>query len=603
MAQQTASHPQPHRAGSLQATGRPVVYSTQGIVSSGHYLTSMAGMRMLLGGGNAFDAIVAAGFAAAVVEPIASYSLAAEGVFMLYHPASGDLLSLSGQGVAPSGATAQFYKSQGLQRIPTGPGPQAPLAFTVPGVVDAFISLLERYGTKPVSDVLAPAIHYAQHGIPNYEHMLGRLRSPATMQQFDQFPPGGNEVFYHNGQIPRPGSLLIQPGLANTLQAMAQQGSPASGNRMEGLELARKAFYKGSIARTIAESSQQVGGILGLDDLAAYRSQFGEPAKTAFRGYEVLGHQTWTQGPMLMQTLNMLEGFDLKAMGHNSPAYIHTVTEALKLAFADREAFYGDPDYAAVPLDGLVSKEYAASRAALIDSSRACPEMPPHGDPWAYSKETRRPASPRVPAGVEGGDGEDTSGEEGTTHVAVLDREGNMVCGTISGGSFSKSVFFPDLGCTLSTRIEMFNCEEGHPNVVEPGKRPRTTLINYLVCKDGQPLMTMGCPGGDNQVQSNLQILLNYLVFDMDPQEAVEAPRFGSHSHPDSFYPHSYYPGSLRLEAAVPEATAQALQGLGHQVERTVHCGSGATLGVRDPETKVLSAGGDPRRASYALGW
>ena len=623
MAQQTGSHPQPHGGSLLQATGRPVVYSTQGVISSGHYLTSMAGMRMLLSGGNAFDAIVAAGFAAAVVEPIASYSLAAEGVFMLYHPASGDLLSLSGQGVAPSGATAQFYKSKGLERIPTGPGPQAPLAFTVPGVVDAFISLLETYGTKPLADVLAPAIHYAQHGIPNYEHMIGCLRSPSTRQQFDQFPPGGRDVFYHNRQVPLPGSLLVQPGLANTLQVLAQQGSPASGNRMEGLELARQAFYQGSIARTIAESAQGVGGILGLEDLAAYRSQFGEPTKTTFQGYEVLGHRTWTQGPMLMQTLNMLHGFDLKAMGHNSPAYIHTVTEALKLAFADREAYYGDPDYSTVPLDGLVSKEYAATRSALIDASRACPEMPPHGDPWAYSKESsgesggesrressgearrdaRRPASPPMPVAADGGERGDASGEDGTTHVAVLDQEGNMVCGTISGGDFSKSVFFPDLGCALSTRLEMFNCEEGHPNVVEPGKRPRTTLVNYLVCKDGQPFMTLGCPGGDVQVQSNLQILLNYLIFDMDPQEAVEAPRFGSSSHPDSFYPHDYYPGGLRLEPAITEATAQALRSLGHQVERIEHCGSGATLSVRDPETTVLSAGGDPRRASYALGW
>jgi gamma-glutamyltranspeptidase/glutathione hydrolase len=586
----------------LPATGRPVVYSTHGVISSGHYLTSMAGMRMLLTGGNAFDAAVAAGFAAAVVEPIASYSLAAEGVFMLYHAASGDLLSLSGQGVAPGEATAAFFKSQGMERIPTGPGRQAHFSFTVPGVVDAFISLLERYGTKPIDQVLAPAIHYAEQGIPNYEYMLGRLHAPAAQEQFDNYPPGGWDVFYQDRVPPRPGSLLVQPGLANTLKGMIPPGGNGPGQRGEGLRFAREAFYQGPIGKTIVECSQRVGGILRLEDLAAYKAKFDEPVKTSFEGYEVWGHNTWTQGPMLMQVLNILERFNLRQLGHNTPAYIHIVAEALKLAFADREAYYGDPDYSAVPIDGLISKEYAAERAQLIDPNRASPELPRHGDAWRYSKLKARPAVSVASAAAKP-DGADSSADEGTTHVAALDQEGNMVCGTISGGAFAKSVFFPELGCTLSTRIEMFNCEEGHPNVVEPGKRPRTTLINYIVSKDGQPVMTIGCPGGDGQAQANVQLVLNVVVFGMNPQQAIEAPRFAAKSATDSFYPHTCFPGRLDLEAAIPEDTARALGALGHKVERAANCGLGATVGRRDPQSGVLSTGGDPRRACYALGW
>jgi gamma-glutamyltranspeptidase/glutathione hydrolase len=584
----------------LPPTGRPVVHSTQGVVSSGHYLTSMAGTRMLLAGGNAFDAAVAAGFAAAVVEPIASYSLAAEGVFMLYHAASGDLLSLSGQGVAPGRATADFYLSRGMERIPTGPGGRAHFSFTVPGVVDAFISLLGKYGTKPIGEVLAPAIHYAEHGFSNYEYMLERLKSRATLEQFAHYPPGGTGIFYQDGQVPRPGSLLVQPGLAATLKAMA--ASPAGTDRLEGLKFARHTFYEGDIARTLVNSAQGVGGILGLEDLSAYRSQYAKPISTTFRGYEVLGHDTWTQGPMVMQALNILEHFDLRQMGHNSPAYIHTVTEAIKLTFADREAYYGDPDFATVPIDGLLSKEYGTQRATLIDRSKACPELPPCGDPWQFSKKSAVENSASVPvsAGADGGDGSGGA-DDGTTHVSALDDQGNMVCGTISGGAFAKSAFFPELGCALSTRIEMFNCEEGHPNVVEPGKRPRTTLINYILRKDGEPVMTVGCPGGDNQCQANLQLILNVLVFGMNPQQAVEAPRFATQSVPNSFYPHVYYPGRLDLEEGFPEATADALRSLGHKIERAVNCGMGATVSTRDTETGVLSTGGDPRRACYAL--
>ena len=585
----------------LPPTGRPVVHSAHGIISSGHYLTSMAGMRLLLSGGNAFDAMVAAGFAAAVVEPTAAYSLAAEGVFMVYAAASGDLLSLSGQGGAPGEATPGFYKSRGMERIPTGPGSRAHFSFTVPGVVHAFISLLENYGTKSMNEVLAPAIHYAEKGFPNYEYMLERLKSPATLEQFDHYPPGGSDVFYVDRQPPRPASLLVQPGLAATLKRMTAPQSTGQ-DRAGSLRFARQAFYEGEIAQTIVKCAQSVGGILSLEDLAAYRSQYAEPVKSSFMGYEIWGQDTWTQGPMMLQALNILEHFDLRQMGHNSPEYIHTVAEAVKLAFADREAYYGDPDYATVPIGGLLSKEYGKSRAGLIDSNRAYPEMPPCGDPWSFTEHghPQPKALTTVPAGASAGDGSGGA-DDGTTHVSVLDQEGNMVCGTISGGAFAKSAFFPELGCALSTRIEMFNCEEGHPNVVEPGKRPRTTLVNYILTKDGQPAMTVGCPGGDNQAQANLQLVLNVLVFGMNPQQAIEAPRFSSQSVINSFYPHVYYPGRVDLEDGISEATAESLRSLGHRIERAANCGMGATVSRRDPTTGVLSTGGDPRRACYAL--
>ena len=599
MARQEAVHELEQGDVKLPETGRPVVRSTKGVISSGHYLTSMAGMRMLLNGGNAFDALAAAGFAAAVIEPIAAYSLAAEGVFMLYDAASGDTLSLSGQGGAPGQATADFYKSRGMDRIPTGPGDKAHYSFTVPGVVAAFISLLERYGTMPIDEVLAPAIDYAENGIPHYEYMVERLKSPSTPEQFDNYPPGGWDVFVDNRQVPEHGSLLVQPGLANTLKAMAEAGG--SVDRVAGLQAARDVFYKGSVAKTIVESSSRVGGLLSMDDLASYKSQFGQPVSSTFAGHEILGHDTWSQGPMLQQTLNILENFDLKAMSHNTPEYIHTVAEALKLAFGDREAFYADPDFSEVPIDGLLSKEYAAERAQLLDPEGACPGQPAPGNPWKYSKGSG--AVPAVAPVAPSGNGvSDSSDHEGTTHVSVLDQNGNMVCGTISGGAFAKSVFFPELGCALSTRIEMFNCEEGHPNVVEPGKRPRTTLINYIARKDGRPVMTIGCPGGDNQAQANVQLVLNILVFGMNPQQAVEAPRFASQSNVNSFYPHPYLPARLDLEPGIPESTADALRAMGHDIARAANCGLGATVSIRDPKTGHLSTGGDPRRACYAIG-
>ena len=580
-------------------TGRPVIYATNGIISSGHYLTSMAGMRMLMSGGKAFDALVSATFAAAVVEPIASYSLGAEAVFMFHDTVTGDFLSLSGQGTVSSRATPEFFKSKGHDSIPTGPGKDAPLSFTVPGVAAACFSMLEKYGTKSVQEILSVSIEYAEKGIPNYEYMTGRLDAGDAVSQFELFPPGGLDIFFNEGEIPDPGTLLVQDSLGCTFRAMSEAADNAGPNRLAGISAAKDCFYSGDIASAISDASRNVDGILDKSDLENYEPKYSEPVGTTYLGYGVHGHSTWTQGPVLQQALNILECFDLKSMGHNSVEYIHTVTEALKLALADREAFYGDPDFASVPVDGLLSKQYASERSKEIDPMKAYPGMPSYGNPWAYSG-LHGEVSPQP--SYDSGGPMDLQHESGTTHITVMDAHGNMACSTPSGGAFNKSVFFPELGFAISTRSEMLNFVEGHPNVVKPGKRPRTTIINYMITKDGVPIGTIGCPGGDAQAQANLQLVLNTLLWGMNPQEAVESPRFSSLSAPNSFYPHTYLPNQLSMEDGFPEGVAEGLTGKGHQIVHAATCGMGAAVAIRNPENGVLAASADPRRASYAIG-
>ena len=592
-------------------TGRPVVRGTQGIVSAGHQLTAMSAMQMLLSGGNAFDAAVAAGFTAAVVEPTAPYSIATEATIMLYHAASGRLRVLSGQGVAAQRATIDFYRKRGLDKIPVGPGPNSELSMTVPGVVDAFTLLLKTYGIKTLGEAIAPAIYCADRGFQMYEHMhrrLGSSRPPwsRTREQFGHYPPGGMEVFYPGGEVLPVGQILVQKQLAATMKAMVQAETDAAGDRLAGLEAARDVFYRGDIARTIVRCSDRFGGMLSLEDLAGYHSTFEDPVSTTYMGYEVFGQSTWTQGPVALQALNILEQFDLRAMGHNSTKYIHTLTEAMKLAFADRERYYGDPEFARVPIAGLISKEYAAERARLIRPDRAFQEMPEPGDPWRYCKEAGpgpTPAMP-LPTSADGG----SRAEDDTTHYAIIDRDGNVVCVTPSGGPIYKSVFVPELGCALSTRSEMFFLDPQHPNGLQPGKRPRTTLVNYMLFKDGRPVATIGCPGGDRQAQADIQMILNMVLFGMDPQEAIEAPRFVTLTLIGSFYPRVYLPGQLDVEVGISEDVRSELESLGHKVvdvdaDSDFGTGVGAALTTRDPETGAMSAGADPRKTAYAIGW
>ena len=577
-----------------RATTRPVVAGTHGVVSGGHPLVSMAGMRMLLSGGNAFDAAVAAGFAAAVVEPTASYTLCGECVALVYQARTRDTVAVSGQGVAASLATIPFFRGRGLDRIPTGPGKDAPLSFTVPGAVDAYLTLLETYGTKTVADVLAPALSYAESGFPMYEYMHRMLSIPETRSQFHLFPPGGTDVFYPGGRVPRVGERLAQPALGATLRRLVDAEATARGHRASGIAAARARFYRGDIAAAIGAFSERTGGLLRASDLAGYRTRLEAPLRTTFAGREILAQSAWTQGPVLLQALGMLETFDLRALGHNSARYIHVVTEALKLAFADRERYYGDaPD---VPIAELLSAGYARAQAARIRMDRAAPEAPAPGDP-------RRGGAAAAGPGARASEAATASAIDGTTHIAAIDGDGNMICLTPSGGVFRKSAFAPELGCTLSTRSEMFVLEDGHPNALAPGKRPRTTLVSYLICEDGVPVMTIGCPGGDDQSQADLQLILNVLLFGMNPQQAVEAPRFATQTLVNSFYPRVYLPGQLNVEAGIPASTRAELAALGHQVSEIGACGIGAVVTRRDPASGVLSAGADPRRPTYALAW
>jgi len=578
-----------HHAADWTAT-RPVVSGTQGLVAAGHPLVAMAGMRMLLAGGNAFDAAVAAGFAAAVVEPTASYTLMGECVALVHEARKRRTRVLSGQGTAPALATIETFRTRGLDRIPTGPGPDAHMSFTVPGAVDAYLTLLETLGTRKLDAALAPALAYASRGFPMYEYMHRMLAIPETRSQFAIYPPGGDAVFYPGGRVPPVGTLFVQKALGGTLKKIAD--AARGRDRLAGIRAARKRFYAGDVARTIGAFSERLGGLLRATDLAGYRARFDAPARIGFRGREILAQGAWTQGPVLLQALGTLASFDLRAMGHNSPRYIHVVSEALKLAFADRERYYGDSDK--VPLAALLAPAYLRERAGLIDLARTTPAAPPAGE-ISGGRRPRAGAAPVARAEAA------SSAADGTTHIAAIDRDGNMVCLTPSGGVFRKSAFSPELGCTLSTRSEMFVLEPGHPNALAGGKRPRTTLVSYMIVEDGVPTTTIGCPGGDDQAQGDLQLALNTLVFGMNPQQAVEAPRFSTQTLINSFWPRAYKPGQLNVEAGIPQSTRAELTAMGHTVTEIGACGIGAIVARRDPETGVVSAGADPRRPTYAL--
>jgi gamma-glutamyltranspeptidase/glutathione hydrolase len=580
-------------------TFRPVVRGKRGAVAAGHPLSAEAGLRLLQQGGNATDAGCAAILAASVIE-FSHFSFGGE-VPIIIKPSNGAVTVINGQGIAPQLATRQFFLDQakkgqhekGLPFIPSS----GILPATVPAVLDAVVTALDRFGTKSLAEVIQPAVELAE-GVPIDE--LRAIYIERTRKVFEPWPTSA-KLFLPGGRVPKPGEMFSQPDLARTLREIVKaERAAASRGRHAALTAARDYFYKGVIAKRISEFCEANGGLLRAGDFAAFHAKVEEPAHASYHGYEVYKTGFWAQGPVMLEMLNVLEGYDLQAMKHNSADYIHTLTETMKLAFADRDRFYGDPDFVRVPGGELLAKDYAAIRRSLIDEKRASLEQRP-GDPM-----NKKPLMNGAPHPALTGQSSVPEAERAndTTCVNVIDKDGNLFSATPSG-AWLPTVVAGDTGVMLGQRMQSFLLEEGHPNVLQPGKRPRVTLSPTLVMKDGKPFMVLSTPGGDNQDQSLIQVLLNIIEFGMNVQEAVEAPRFQTLHFVSSFDDHRINPGMLNLEDRIAKEVSNDLASRGHKVETQTSWGnpSAPTVIRFNSDSGVIEAGADPRRGRYAIAW
>lgn len=570
---------------------RPNVMAHKHVVVSGHYWASQAGFQILEAGGNAIDAGVATELAIDVLE---SQFVGFGGVapIMIHLAATNEVVVINGVGPWPRAASAAYFRDRYNGRIPDGL-----LHTVVPAAPANWIEALARYGTMPFGDVAAAAIRFARDGFPTYPFFTEII--DAKQDEIRAWPTTA-AIFLPDGQPPRVGSNFVQADLGRSLQYMVdQERAHAARGRLAGLRAAHDAFYRGDIATAIARHQRENGGLLTADDLASFAASIEAPCRTRFGDFDLYGCGAWSQGPMVLEALNILERVDLKALGHNTPAYIHAVTEALKLAAADREAYFGDPAFADVPLDILLSKSYAAERHALLDPTRAWPGLPPHGiaadpppPPW-------QPDPSAAPAQV----GEMV--ETATSFLAVADAVGNIFAATPSDGTIGGPVV-PGTGIMASMWGSRGYTAEDHPGKVGPGRRPRMSANPAIAIKPGQCALPFGSPGSEVLGQAMLQAFLNIAVFEMDPQSAVEAPRFASYSWPKSTLPHAYRPGQLNLEADIGHVTGDALAALGHKIkwwpERKYAAGSVCAI-LSELETGVKWAGADPRRTAYAVGW
>jgi gamma-glutamyltranspeptidase/glutathione hydrolase len=580
-------------------TFRPVVRGKRGAVAAGHPLSAEAGMRLLQQGGNAVDAGCATILAASVIE-FSHFSFGGE-VPIIIKTASGVPTVINGQGIAPRLATRDFFltraKNGQQEKESAGIPSSGILPATVPAVLDAVVTALDRFGTKSLAEVIQPAIELAD-GFPIDELRVSYIEK--TRKIYEPWPTSA-KLFLPGGRVPKPGEMFYQPDLARTLRGIVKaERASASRGRHSGLMAARDYFYKGAIGKRISEFSEANGGLLRAADLAAFHAKVEEPEKTTYRGYEVYKTGFWAQGPVMLETLNILEGFDLRAMRHNSADYVHTLAEAMKLGFADRDRYYGDPDFVRVPGADLLSRDYAMVRRALIDEKRASLEQRP-GDP--VNKKPLLNNSPQ-PAAIGESRVPEAQRANDTTCVNVIDKDGNVFSATPSG-AWLPTVVAGDTGVMLGQRMQSFLLEEGHPNVLEPGKRPRVTLSPTLVMKDGKPLFVLSTPGGDNQDQSLIQVLLNIIEFGMNVQEAVEAPRFQTLHLVSSFDDHRFNAGVLNLEDRIDKTVASDLRARGHKVEIQTAYGnpSAPTVIMLRPDSGAIEAGADPRRGRYALAW
>ncbi len=582
---------------------RPVVRARRAAVSAGTPLVTQVAMRTLHTGGNAVDAGVAALFAGAVTE-FSHYGFGGEAPILIRTP-DGEVHSIAGVGKAPARMTLDFFlnlesdpdlEQEAAQRKhKTGRIPSyGTLPALVPGMVDAALVALKDFGTLSFGDVAAAAADLAA------EHPIDRMRVRAIREasSFLRLYPSSRAVFAAHGRFPSPGELFRQPDLEATIRAMvrAERDALAEGKpRRAAIDAVRDYFYRGPIAREIADFVEQDGGLLRYEDFAAFRLEVERPLNTTFHGHEVYKASFWTQGAVLLQALNILEGYDLQEMGWNTPRYIHHLVESLKLAFADRDSWYADPEFADVP-EELLAKEYAAGRRSLINPKRSSKVFRPgrFGD--------RKPVHPSGQAGRIR-PLPDKLASKDTTSVNIATADGMMFSASPSG-AWMPSVIAGRTGIPLTQRAQSFVTIPSHPNVVEPGKRPRITLTPTLVTRDDEPFMALSTPGGDQQEQALLQVLLAAMLFNFNPQAAVEAPRFQSKHLVASFDDHAMEPNVLLLDERMPEFVVEEMASLGHLVELRSRWSSGsAPTAVKVRRNGVIEAGADPYAFRYAAGW
>ena len=574
-------------------TTRPELHGTFGMVASTHWLASAAGMRLLEAGGNAFDAAAAAGFVLQVVEPHLN-GPGGDLPIVLYSAERDDVLVVCGQGPSPAAATTGRFRELGLDLVP-GTGL---LAACVPGAVDAWLRMLLELGTASLRDVLEPAIGYARDGHPILPRVAESIA--AIEQLFREHWPTSAETWL---PAPAPWSLFHRPALAETFARVLAEAEAGSGDRDGQIQAARDAWYRGFVAEAIGAFCEQTSvpdssgrahhGLLTSDDLAAFEATFEAPASLSYEGWTVFKTGPWGQGPVLLQQLALLDGFDLRSMGQGSAEFVHTVLECSKLAFADREAWYGDPAFTDVPLDRLLSPAYANERRALVTDTASAELVP-------GLEGARLPDTASNTVLLARGVGEPTRGD--TCHVDVVDRFGNVVSATPSGGWLQSSPVVPELGFPLGTRAQMFWLEEGLPNSLEPRKRPRTTLSPSLARRDGS-LLAFGTPGGDQQDQWSLVFFLNQALFEPNLQAAIDLPMFHSNHFPSSFYPREAKPRHVELEARFPSAVVDELRARGHDVDVTGEWSLGRVSAVSRDAGGTLRAAANPRgMQGYAVG-
>jgi gamma-glutamyltranspeptidase / glutathione hydrolase len=560
----------------------PRLLGTRGAVACEHYLAADAAADILKLGGNAVDAAVAGVLVEGLCNP-QMHTIGGECPILL-HMADGDgVVSINGNTAAPGTATPEAYRERGLSDVPD----EGILAAGVPAAMGALLTALSRYGRLTFADVAAPAIGLADGGFPMHRALLNQENFGilALAEKFVRQWPGSAKVYVPGGDVPTEGEIFCNAALAGMFKQLASVERHSRGDRSKGIQLVHDEFYRGDVAADIAAYSKSHDGLLTREDLAQFETLSERPVSLDFADATLFKCGFWTQGPTILQSLAMFDDRELASLGHNSADYLHFLIESIKLAYADREQFYGDSGQIEVPEQELLSKEYALRRATLIDPNRAYPELRP-GDP--------RNGQPLLPEEQRLGG---KAWGPGTVHVDVIDAEGNMVAATPSGAWIKSSEVIPSLGFPLGNRLMTFYLDPPHhPNRVAPFKRPRTTISPSLAFRSGKPWMVFGSMGGDQQDQWQLQFFLNRVLFGMSIQQAIEAPKLSSEHFPGFFAPHDRFPNRVRVEPRISQDVIETLSKRGHDVEIAADWTEGYLLAAsRDADTGVLEAGCDPR--------